>query len=137
MKGGKLSSKTRRKAEEHKRCAELAKQNNLFNSAVSRYYYYCLLRAKAYIIAKENCSESFFGGLQSHDFIHNTLHDIAKDHSKDTYDCVSMDLDLNRMKDFRIDADYKGSICFGNDPTRFNDFLDLVNEFEEAIDTLR
>lgn len=137
MKGMQLSSKTQQKAEEHKKCAALAMQNDLFNSAVSRYYYYCLLRAKAYIISREDCSESFFGGGNSHRTINDNLHRIAKENAKDKYDDVSGDLDLLRMSDFRIDADYKGSYFFHKDQKRFCDFLNLVNEFEEAIEAIK
>ena len=137
VKGRKLSSKTRQKAEEHKNCADLAKDKEFFNSAVSRYYYYCLLCAKAYIISNEDCSESFFGGSNSHRTINDNLHRIAKENAKEKYDDVSGELDLLRMSDFRIDADYKGSHCFKKDQQRFSDFLDLVNEFEEAIEAIQ
>lgn len=136
MTGLKLSKKTLKKAEEHKKCAELAVENNLYNSAVSRYYYYCLLLAKAYIIEKENCSESYFGGYRSHGFIHDTLHDIAKSYSKLSYDVISMDLDLERLKDYRIEADYKGDVCFIRDQERFKDFMNCVNDFEDAMESL-
>lgn len=133
MKGKKLSNKTQQKAEEHKKCADLAVKNELFNSAVSRYYYYCLLLAKSYIIEKEDCSESFFRGSNSHKNIHENLHRIAQENAEDKYVDVSAELDLLRMSDFRKDADYNGGYCFNKDQYRFNEFLDYVNEIEEAI----
>jgi hypothetical protein len=133
----KLSQDTKKKAAEHKDCADIAKQNRLYNSAVSRYYYYCLLLAKSYIIENEMCRESYFGGSNSHKAIHTSLHAVAKEQSLDVYTNVCVDLDLIRMSDYRIDADYKGSQCFVADQGRFRDFLDLVSEFEIALEEIK
>ena len=134
--GLKLSKETLKKAKEHKKCAELAVENNLYNSAVSRYYYYCLLRAKAYIIEKEKCSESDFDRQGSHNYIHNTLNTIAKRESKHVYVDVSKELNLLTLKVYRVEADYKGDVCFIRDQERFKDFMKCVNEFEDAMDLL-
>lgn len=132
-----LSENTYKKAEEHKRCADLATENQLLNSAVSRYYYYCLLLAKAYIIANDECPESYFGGSDSHRRIHENLHTVAQYNAMEAYDDVCSDLDLLSMRDYRVDADYKGNTCFIKDKTRFSDFFNLVTDFVEALNELK
>ena len=137
MKSARFSKLTSNRADEHKECAELAESKCLYNSAVSRYYYYCLLLAKAYIIRKDDITdESYFKNKNAHQAISELLNRIAQEHSPDEYPDVSTELNLGRLKMHRNNADYNGAMCYKKRQDEYKDFFNMVEEFVDAIEQI-
>lgn len=126
----------RKKAEENSKCAKLAEDAKLYNSAISRMYYACLLRAKHYIFINTKENDSTFMKADSHTLISSCFQSTAMNNPE--YSNHVNDLNLNTLKAIRVDAEYnaQNDYCRCDKADDYEYFKTLVENFLKAIDTL-
>jgi len=127
-----------RKAEENRKCAILAEGGNLRNSAVSRWYYACLLYAKHYILTNNpTLTEASFKGKGSHKTILNEFNDLARTHANYIVHRLALS-ELNSLKSSREKAEYSCDFCFSRFDHEFeyNEVRNKAIDFIAAINTL-
>lgn len=132
-----MSAMIKRKAEENCKCAILAEGENLRNSAVSRWYYACLLYAKHYIFTRTGFTDVDFQCQNSHLKINQEFKIAAIGHANYIENSQALS-ELLSLKACRVKADYSGGFCFSRIDHEFeyNEVKNKAMNFITALNNI-
>jgi hypothetical protein len=125
-----------KKAIENRECAYYAVKNELFNVAISRFYYWALISSKNYLVTKKGVSEEELqgsAGASSHDkIIDGTIRALSSDPNSGYKYYGRVVKRFNELKDMRNRYEYDTNF-FCDKKEYDREYKILINQFIDAL----